>query len=245
MWPAVVSLWRAQHDHYESKCERTSGGFYWSSHYESKSEIKSGEFLFAILVALKRCDLGALKERGHCDLWDCVPKRSLSSRDLQFRTACAAKMLRFCVCTWKATKFCNRFAADGSLLPHSSWRWLALCNSITALGQAGFRRAGLMTFDPPCEQCLCGSTCWSVRVGLDILPAHAYPTINSVQTRGIVKTSAFTRRVCKNRWVYIKSKGSLVEFLENRRSWENQKSPEKVDFSEPRLSQWTWFAYCW
>ena len=33
-------------------------------------------------------------------------------------------------------------------------------------------------------------------------------------------------RVCKNRWIFIKFKGFLVEFLENRRSWENQKPPE-------------------
>ena len=36
---------------------------------------------------LKRCDLGALKERGQCDLRNCVPKRSVSSCDLRFRTA--------------------------------------------------------------------------------------------------------------------------------------------------------------
>ena len=39
-------LWlvRAQHDHYESKCKRTSGGIYLSFHYESESEIKSPDF---------------------------------------------------------------------------------------------------------------------------------------------------------------------------------------------------------
>ena len=42
--------------------------------------------------------------------------------------------------------------------------------------------------------------------------------VNSVHTRCIVKTSGFTRRVCKNRGFYIKFKGFLVEFLENRRS---------------------------
>ena len=36
---------------------------------------------------LKRCDLGALKERGQCDLDNCVPKRSVSSCDLRFKTA--------------------------------------------------------------------------------------------------------------------------------------------------------------
>ena len=36
---------------------------------------------------LKRCDLGALKERGQCDLGDCVPKHSLSSCDLRFIVA--------------------------------------------------------------------------------------------------------------------------------------------------------------
>ena len=50
--------------------------------------------------------------------------------------------------------------------------------------------------------------------------------INSVHTRCIVKTSGFTRGVCKNRGDFIKFKGFLVEFLENRRSWENQKPPE-------------------
>ena len=50
--------------------------------------------------------------------------------------------------------------------------------------------------------------------------------INSVHTRCIVKTSGFTRGVCKNRGFYIKFKGFLVEFLHSRRSWENQKPPE-------------------
>ena len=40
---------------------------------------------------------------------------------------------------------------------------------------------------------------------------------NSVHTRCIVKTSGFTRGVCKNR-DFLKLKGFLVEFLENRRS---------------------------
>ena len=41
---------------------------------------------------------------------------------------------------------------------------------------------------------------------------------------------------------FIKFKGLLVEFLENKRSWENQKPQKidrKVDFSEPRLLQCT------
>ena len=42
-------------------------------------------------------------------------------------------------------------------------------------------------------------------------------TFNSIHTRCIVKTSGFTRGVCKNRR-FIKFKGFLVEFLENRRS---------------------------
>ena len=59
--------------------------------------------------------------------------------------------------------------------------------------------------------------------------------LNSVHTRCIVKTSGFTRGVCKNRGGggFIKFKGFLLEFLENRRSWENQKSrnsPEKWTF---------------
>ena len=37
----------------------------------------------------------------------------------------------------------------------------------------------------------------------------------------------------------VKFKGSLVEFLENRRSCENQKIDRKVAFSEPRLLQCT------
>ena len=48
---------------------------------------------------------------------------------------------------------------------------------------------------------------------------------NSVHTRCIVKKSGFTRGVCKNRG-FIKFKGFRVEFLESRRSWENQKPPE-------------------
>ena len=52
------------------------------------------------------------------------------------------------------------------------------------------------------------------------------PLINSARTRCIVKTSGFTRGVCKNWGFFIKFKGFLVEFMENRRSWENQKPPE-------------------
>ena len=40
---------------------------------------------------------------------------------------------------------------------------------------------------------------------------------NSVHTRRIVKTSGFTRGVCKI-GDFIKFEGFLVEFLENRRS---------------------------
>ena len=47
-------------------------------------------------------------------------------------------------------------------------------------------------------------------------------SFNSVRTRGIVKTSRFTRGVCKNRW-FMKYKGFLVEVLENKRSWENKR----------------------
>ena len=56
--------------------------------------------------------------------------------------------------------------------------------------------------------------------------------INSVHTRRIVKTSGFTRGVCKNR-DFIKFTGFLVEFLESMRSWENQKPPEN------RPEKWT------
>ena len=48
---------------------------------------------------------------------------------------------------------------------------------------------------------------------------------NSVHTRCIVKTGGFTRGVCKNRGFYIKFKGFLVEFLENRLSPEKGKKP--------------------
>ena len=48
---------------------------------------------------------------------------------------------------------------------------------------------------------------------------------NSVHTRCIAETSGFTRGVSKKRG-FTKFKGFLVEFLENRRSWENQKPPE-------------------
>ena len=62
--------------------------------------------------------------------------------------------------------------------------------------------------------------------------------INSVHTRCIVKTSGFTRGVCKTRGFYWKFQSFLVEFLENSRSWEI-KNPQiiarKVDFSEPYL----------
>ena len=53
----------------------------------------------------------------------------------------------------------------------------------------------------------------------------ASPFIDSVHTRCIVKTSGFTRGVCKNRG-FVKFKGFLVEFLENKRSWENRKPPK-------------------
>ena len=41
-----LRLWlvRAQHDHYESKCERKSGGIYLPFHYESECENKSRDF---------------------------------------------------------------------------------------------------------------------------------------------------------------------------------------------------------
>ena len=45
--------------------------------------------------------------------------------------------------------------------------------------------------------------------------AFVPPKINSVHTRCIVKTRGFTRGVCKNRG-FIKFKGFLVGFLENR-----------------------------
>ena len=65
--------------------------------------------------------------------------------------------------------------------------------------------------------------------------------ISIVQTRGIAKTSGFTTDD------FIKLKGFLVEFSENRRSSENQKKQKitrKVDFPEPRLLQYTLFAHC-
>ena len=71
------------------------------------------------------CDLGALKERGQCDLGDCVPKHSVSSCDLQFQSYhqgqgcdlgnCVAKTRRFCVCVWKATQ--SGFGESVSSLP--------------------------------------------------------------------------------------------------------------------------------
>ena len=48
--------------------------------------------------------------------------------------------------------------------------------------------------------------------------------IDSVRTRCIVKTSGFTRAVCKIRGFYIKFEG----FLENQKPPENR---QKVDFS--------------
>ena len=49
--------------------------------------------------------------------------------------------------------------------------------------------------------------------------------INSVRTRCIVKTSGIPRVFVKI-GDFIKFKGFLVEFLEKRRSSENQKPPE-------------------
>ena len=57
-------------------------------------------------------------------------------------------------------------------------------------------------------------------------------SLNSVQTRGIVKTSEVTRVFVKI-GDFIKFEGFLVEFQENKRCWENQeprKSPEKWIF---------------
>ena len=44
-----------------------------------------------------------------------------------------------------------------------------------------------------------------------------------VQARGIVKTIGFTRGVCN----FSNFQGFLLDFLENKRSWENQ-SPQKI-----------------
>ena len=49
--------------------------------------------------------------------------------------------------------------------------------------------------------------------------------INSVHTRCIVKTGGLQGAFVKI-GDFIKFKGFLVEFLENRRSWENQKPRE-------------------
>ena len=58
-------------------------------------------------------------------------------------------------------------------------------------------------------------------------------------TRCIVKTRGFTRGVCKNRG-FIKFKGFLVEFVENRRSSEKSKTPRKSP------DKWTFLslAFC-
>ena len=42
---------------------------------------------------------------------------------------------------------------------------------------------------------------------------------------------------------FMKCKGFLLEFLENRRLGENQKIARKVDLSEPRLLQCTQLAH--
>ena len=59
-------------------------------------------------------------------------------------------------------------------------------------------------------------------------------SINSVHTRCVVKTSGFTRGVCKNLGFFIEFKGFLVEFLESRailrKSKTPRKSPEKWTF---------------
>ena len=65
--------------------------------------------------------------------------------------------------------------------------------------------------------------------------------INSVQTRGVVKTSGFTGVLVKIA-DFIEFKRFLLEILENKPSSENQKTQKiarKVDFSEPRLLQCT------
>ena len=64
-------------------------------------------------------------------------------------------------------------------------------------------------------------------------PQYPGHWMQSVQTGGIVKTSGFTRGVCKNRG-FIKFKGFLVEFLESgallRKSKPPRKLPEKWIF---------------
>ena len=78
----------------------------------------------------------------------------------------------------------------------------------------------LQDFSKICKKSLCD-------------PIASKTKIDSVQTRCIVKTSGFTRDVCKKiRDLFIKFKIFLVEFLESRRSWENQKPPENRQKSE-------------
>ena len=81
--------------------------------------------------------------------------------------------------------------------------------------------------------------CWENK----FWPTYFLPIlINSVQTRGIVKTSGFTRGVCKKRWFYHIER-FLVEFLKNRPKSKKTEIPRK-DFgalgvsSRPTASQW-------
>ena len=68
-----------------------------------------------------------------------------------------------------------------------------------------------------------------------------------MHTRRIVKISGFTRCVCVKIGDFIKFKGFLVEFPENKplvtsdpeKIKNPQKIARKVDFSEPRLLQCT------
>ena len=75
------------------------------------------------------------------------------------------------------------------------------------------------------------------------------PLVNSVHTRCIVKTSGFTRGVCRN-LDFIKFKGFLVEFQENSRSWENQKPQENCQksglfWASPFTMHLVWTQLIW
>ena len=54
----LLWLMRAQHDHYESKCERKSGGIDLPFHYDSENRIEFPESRFSsVIVSMRMVDV--------------------------------------------------------------------------------------------------------------------------------------------------------------------------------------------
>ena len=92
-------------------------------------------------------------------------------------------------------------------------------------------------------QRVCRCTSWAgvyiagISQNLPLCFLPPFVLLSTMVTRWIVKTSGFTRAVCKP-WFFVQFKGFLLEFWENRRSSENRNNPQKitrkVEFSENR-----------